>query len=280
VIVDDFGQASKWLSSLGIYSFLLSNVLAPKLHENHFGQNYQQFFQAQLFLCQYNIDRIIIEKVDKNRELIEAAFRASGGQIEKTNFDTYLSLSRPQRAEQQGLINKQMNAAAYALTKACKDSTRSFYLFLKALIETLICLLLLLLTMPLLAVLLLLQSGKITSRAILGKANKRLYIHIFENNDLGSGKLTIWWWLPTLWNVCKGDLSLIGPRMILLAAEDNCHSNLYYQQAPGLISRSQLKANGLSTAQLDELDQAYMHAYSPILDLKIMLLAASKLLRI
>lgn len=282
-LVDHFGEASKWLADKGIYCFAFPQYLA----ENSKGagkhaENIGNFFLVVDFLESYHVERVVIERNSGKKLLLERAFKLKAPACEEEAIGDYLCLTDLHLNEKKlSNLDKRAGATFYAIARAQERYPHCFYLPVKTTLEGIISFFLLILFTPLLLFLLLLNMGKVKSRAVLSKANSVRYIKVFERlNCEESEKLHGWWWLPSLWNVCKGDLALIGPRIVMPSAEIQ-PSELYYQQAPGLISRSQLKANNeLSTAQLDELDQAYMHGCSPLLDIKIMLLAASKILKL
>ncbi|HSL84806.1 MAG TPA: sugar transferase [Thermoanaerobaculia bacterium] len=80
--------------------------------------------------------------------------------------------------------------------------------------------------------------------------------------------------LPELWNVLRGDMSLVGPRPLLLeylprysAAEARRHEVL-----PGITGLAQVRGrNALSWEERFELDVWYVDHVSPGLDLRILL---------
>ena len=88
--------------------------------------------------------------------------------------------------------------------------------------------------------------------------------------------------LPELWNVLKGDMSIVGPRPLLMQ-----YLPLYTpEQAkrhavrPGVTGWAQINGrNTLSWEQKFALDTWYVEHRSMVLDLKIILLTAVKVLR-
>jgi len=88
--------------------------------------------------------------------------------------------------------------------------------------------------------------------------------------------------LPELWNVLKGDMSIVGPRPLLMQ-----YLPLYTpEQAkrhavrPGVTGWAQINGrNALSWEQKFALDTWYVEHRSMVLDLKIILLTAVKVLR-
>jgi lipopolysaccharide/colanic/teichoic acid biosynthesis glycosyltransferase/glycosyltransferase involved in cell wall biosynthesis len=81
--------------------------------------------------------------------------------------------------------------------------------------------------------------------------------------------------LPALWNVLRGDMSLVGPRPLLpeylprYSAEQRCR----HVVRPGITGWAQVNGrNGLSWEQKFELDLWYVDKRSFLLDLKILLL--------
>ena len=75
--------------------------------------------------------------------------------------------------------------------------------------------------------------------------------------------------LPQLWNVLRGEMSLVGPRPIIeaeIARYGECFS-LYSQVVPGLTGMWQVSGrNDTSYEQRIELDTYYVRNWSPWLD--------------
>ncbi len=88
--------------------------------------------------------------------------------------------------------------------------------------------------------------------------------------------------LPTLWNVLKGDMSLVGPRPLLLRylPRYSPRQARRHQVKPGITGWAQL--NGRNTLSWDdrlELDVWYVEHQSLPLDLRILLQTVWKVLR-
>ncbi len=87
--------------------------------------------------------------------------------------------------------------------------------------------------------------------------------------------------LPELWNVLKGDMSIVGPRPLLVE-----YMPLYSQQQarrhevrPGITGWAQVNGrNAINWEQKFELDVWYIENQSLILDLKIILMTLGKVL--
>ena len=96
--------------------------------------------------------------------------------------------------------------------------------------------------------------------------------------------------LPTLWNVVRGDMSLIGPRPHAMA-HDNQYTNLVADYAlrhhvkPGMTGWAQVNGFRGETAQLEQmknrvaLDLWYIDNWSVWLDLKILLSTCIEVMR-
>ena len=88
--------------------------------------------------------------------------------------------------------------------------------------------------------------------------------------------------LPELWNILKGDMSIVGPRPLLME-----YLPLYSKQQrrrhdvpPGLTGWSQVNGrNAISWEEKFELDVWYVDNASFLLDLKIILMTVTKVLR-
>lgn len=88
--------------------------------------------------------------------------------------------------------------------------------------------------------------------------------------------------LPQLWNVLKGDLSLVGPRPLLLDYLPlySEHQARRHEVRPGLTGLAQVRGrNSLTWEQRFDLDVWYVDHRSLGLDLRILLLTALKVLR-
>ena len=85
--------------------------------------------------------------------------------------------------------------------------------------------------------------------------------------------------LPELWNVLKGDMSLVGPRpllmqyLLLYSAEQNRRHNV----RPGITGWAQVNGrNALSWEEKFKLDTWYIDHQSLLLDIKILFLTVKK----
>ena len=81
--------------------------------------------------------------------------------------------------------------------------------------------------------------------------------------------------LPTLINVLKGEMSLVGPRPLLVKYKDrfNEHQNKRHIVLPGITGLAQIKGrNTISWAKRFEYDIQYVQSYSLKLDFTILFL--------
>jgi lipopolysaccharide/colanic/teichoic acid biosynthesis glycosyltransferase len=88
--------------------------------------------------------------------------------------------------------------------------------------------------------------------------------------------------LPQLWNVLRGDMSLIGPRPTLpeQVARYGAHERRRLEVKPGLTGWAQVNGrNAISWPERIELDIWYIDHRSLLLDLRIMLRTLRRLLR-
>ncbi len=272
-LVPDFGTASKWMAEQGVYSFLNKSTDCKSSR--------QRMAETLQFLQQHGFTQLIFSDNSTEPHFAQAFKLLNQGNWQQRQLDSAVILELKSKSYAMKSVGAAMTN--YLLYDEQQGLTRRLYLGLKRSIESLLCFMVLLLLSPILALLLLLKVGTIAPKTILGQANRKRNINILARTDAKALENQVpGWWLPALWNVCTGELSLIGPRIVSLEADNSAFSaDLYYQLAPGLISRSNLKASeGLSPAQLDELDQAYMVACNPILDCKIMLLALLKLVKL
>lgn len=88
--------------------------------------------------------------------------------------------------------------------------------------------------------------------------------------------------LPTLWNVLKGDMSLVGPRPLLMAYLDRYtpHQARRHDVKPGITGWAQV--NGRNAVSWDEkfaMDVWYVDNRSMLLDFRILALTALKVVR-
>jgi len=87
--------------------------------------------------------------------------------------------------------------------------------------------------------------------------------------------------LPELWNVLKGDMSLVGPRPLLMEYLPlyNSRQCRRHEVRPGVTGWAQVNGrNALSWDQKFELDVWYVENRSLLLDLKILLLTVKKVI--
>ena len=83
--------------------------------------------------------------------------------------------------------------------------------------------------------------------------------------------------IPQLWNVLRGEMSLVGPRPIVEEeiAHYGLHFNLYCQVSPGLTGLWQVSGrNNVSMIERVRLDSYYVRNWSPWLDLHILVRTA------
>lgn len=80
--------------------------------------------------------------------------------------------------------------------------------------------------------------------------------------------------LPTLWNVVKGDMSLVGPRPLLVRYLERYspHQNKRHDVRPGITGLAQVRGrNLLSWDEKFALDVAYVQERSIALDIRILI---------
>jgi len=88
--------------------------------------------------------------------------------------------------------------------------------------------------------------------------------------------------LPQLWNVLRGDLSLVGPRPLLMEYVDryNAEQARRLDAKPGITGWAQISGrNAISWEKKFELDAWYVDHWNLTLDLRILLTTAWKVLR-
>jgi sugar transferase EpsL len=88
--------------------------------------------------------------------------------------------------------------------------------------------------------------------------------------------------LPQLWNVVRGDLSLVGPRPLLMQYLDrySLEQARRHDVLPGITGWAQINGrNAITWKQKFELDLWYVDHWSFWLDIKILLLTAKKIVR-
>ncbi|MFN3577820.1 MAG: sugar transferase [Tabrizicola sp.] len=86
--------------------------------------------------------------------------------------------------------------------------------------------------------------------------------------------------LPQLWNVLIGDMSLVGPRPMMVDQQDLYPGTAYYALRPGLTGTWQISDRNQSTfAQRAEFDAEYERNLSFFMDLKILLATVGVVLR-
>lgn len=88
--------------------------------------------------------------------------------------------------------------------------------------------------------------------------------------------------LPTLWNVLRGDMSLVGPRPLLVRYLERYtpEQRRRHEVRPGITGLAQVNGrNSLSWEEKFALDVEYVDRRSLALDLRILVVTASKVLR-
>lgn len=86
--------------------------------------------------------------------------------------------------------------------------------------------------------------------------------------------------LPQLWNVFIGDMSLVGPRPMMVDQQELYPGTAYYSLRPGLTGTWQISDRNQSTfAQRAEFDADYERNLSFVKDLKILLSTVGVVLR-
>ncbi|RME84883.1 MAG: sugar transferase [Caldilineae bacterium] len=88
--------------------------------------------------------------------------------------------------------------------------------------------------------------------------------------------------LPTLWNVIRGDMSLVGPRPLLMRYLDRYtpEQARRHEVKPGITGWAQVNGrNALTWEQKFELDVWYVDHWTLALDLRILLMTLIKVLR-
>ena len=88
--------------------------------------------------------------------------------------------------------------------------------------------------------------------------------------------------LPTLWNVLKGDMSLVGPRPLLVRYLDRYspEQRRRHEVRPGVTGLAQVSGrNAIGWDEKFRLDVEYVDNRSLLLDLKILLLTVLKVVK-
>ncbi len=103
-------------------------------------------------------------------------------------------------------------------------------------------------------------------------------LRTMKNNEITSlGKFLRRWSideLPQLWNVAKGEMSLVGPRPLLVEYREfySDQQNRRHEVLPGVTGLSQISGrNRLDWDRRFELDVFYVDHHSFLLDMKIIL---------
>ena len=88
--------------------------------------------------------------------------------------------------------------------------------------------------------------------------------------------------LPEFWNILKGDMSLVGPRPLLVKYLDRYSTEQHrrHEVRPGLTGYAQVNGrNGISWEEKFRMDIEYVDNVSFMLDVKILLTTVVKVLR-
>jgi lipopolysaccharide/colanic/teichoic acid biosynthesis glycosyltransferase len=85
--------------------------------------------------------------------------------------------------------------------------------------------------------------------------------------------------IPQLWNIFTGGMSIVGPRPLLPVDQPKGFS-VRLRMSPGLTGLAQIcGGKSITVEEKDALDELYVKHYSPLLELKIMLLTAWVMVR-
>ena len=79
--------------------------------------------------------------------------------------------------------------------------------------------------------------------------------------------------LPELWNIIKGDMSLVGPRPLLMSylSQYSDYQNRRHEMLPGITGWAQINGrNSISWEKRFQLDIWYIDNFSLFLDIKIL----------
>ena len=86
--------------------------------------------------------------------------------------------------------------------------------------------------------------------------------------------------LPQLWNVLKGDMSLVGPRPMMPCQQVLYPGNAYYNLRPGITGFWQIsQRHDTAFAERAEFDAAYERALSPGTDMRVLMSTVGVVLR-
>lgn len=86
--------------------------------------------------------------------------------------------------------------------------------------------------------------------------------------------------VPQLWNVLKGDMSLVGPRPMMPEQRDLYPGNAYYMLRPGVTGPWQVSDRNNSTfAQRADFDAHYAERVSLVTDVKLLMATVGVVLR-
>lgn len=86
--------------------------------------------------------------------------------------------------------------------------------------------------------------------------------------------------LPQLWNVLKGEMSLVGPRPMMPQQKDLYHGTAYYRMRPGITGTWQISSRNDSTfAERAAFDDDYARRISLSTDIKVLAATVGVVLR-
>jgi lipopolysaccharide/colanic/teichoic acid biosynthesis glycosyltransferase len=88
--------------------------------------------------------------------------------------------------------------------------------------------------------------------------------------------------LPTLWNVFRGDMSLVGPRPLLMEYRElyTPEQNRRHEVRPGITGLAQVRGrNALSWEEKFAADVEYVDTLGPVVDLRVLVATVRAVLR-
>lgn len=302
-LIGERGELSAWLSRNRVYYFMVDFRLPDQYA--HTWQavraRYRQINELTGFFSECGFDAVINVGSSPVVELSLMASRLSGAgrctTIEPGAVSSACGFIESCRASapgsgRGGAFLSPLTAFFIALRTCRQGVLKQLYLPVKRLADIAGAAVLGLITLPLVVSLVLIRAmtgrGAFYAVEVVGKHNKDVRLPTFlppgslASGCCRSGRWTIMtWWLPCLWNVFRGEISFVGPRMLTPEEASSAgNDQLHFHLCPGLTGWCQIKSGGGATdAEQTGMDQAYMMTANPSLDLKILAGTVIKVLK-
>ena len=299
VFVDRPGELTAWLSQNGFYYYLVPDTTNLEGNwKDALSRALQQMcVLADLFVRAQFVTTVFRGRPDHTIKLSALARLAGGQRLQlaapaglqneaaaamQANADTLIRSVIDSAGAGAASATARAPSMAVAWTVAItaltdKDIRRRIFLAAKSAGDRLSGLLFFCLLLPFTIAVFLIRIAlgmvTVSKSTVLGQGNRPVNLYSFGPPPfLPAQEGGFLWWLPALINVARGEVALIGPRLVtpeLARAPGN--ESLCYWIKPGLTGWSQIRFRpGMNALDLTRMDELYMATAAPLLDFKVL----------